>query len=158
MMRTMIKISEIPFDPNAEQAAFENVSSVAGAIVSFLGKVRGEGGRDPVLALELEHYPGVTERSISEIAARARERWRLDAMLIIHRVGRLEPGEPIVLVCTSAQHRRDAFQAADFLMDYLKTDALFWKKEVRHSGALWVEPRPADYQDRERWSGKEGVR
>ncbi len=145
----MIRVSEQDFDPGTELSAFERSAS-GGAVVSFLGKVRGgEGGK--VRSLVLEHYPGVTERSIAEIEAEARKRWAIDETLIIHRVGALEPGEPIVLVCVSAAHRREAFEAADFLMDYLKTEAMFWKKEVRKDGEAWIEPREADYKDAARW-------
>lgn len=147
----MIRVSEQSFDPGEEFSAFERRAAGAGAVVSFLGKVRGEDGADPVKALYLEHYAGVTEASVAEIADEARRRWKIDTPLIIHRVGRLEPGEPIVLVCASAAHRRDAFDAANFLMDYLKTKALFWKKEIRASGEKWIEPRDEDYRDADRW-------
>ena len=147
----MIRVSEQSFDPGEEFGAFERGAAGAGAVVSFLGKVRGKDGADPVKALYLEHYAGVTEASIAEVADEARRRWKIDASLIIHRVGRLEPGEPIVLVCASAAHRRDAFDAANFLMDYLKTKALFWKKEIRASGEEWIEPRDQDYRDADRW-------
>jgi len=148
----MIRICEDPFEPSEEIRAFEQQANAAGAIVSFLGKVRREEGADPVLTLTLEHFPGVTERSIADIAAKAQEQWCTDDIWILHRVGQLEPGEPIVLVCVSAAHRRDAFAAADFLMDFLKTDALFWKKERRRSGENWIEPRREDYDDAARWT------
>lgn len=147
----MIKVSSDPFDPGAEIKAFEKRADGAGAIVSFLGKVRGAAGGEKVRALYLEHYPGVTEQSIAEIEKQAQERWALDDVLIIHRVGELAPGEAIVLVCVSAAHRREAFEAADYLMDFLKTKAMFWKKEIRDDGDEWIEPRAADYQDAARW-------
>lgn len=148
----MIRVSEGPFDPGGELSAFERQAKNAGAVVGFLGKVRGEDGADSIRMLYLEHYPGVTEASIAEIADEARRRWKIDALSIIHRVGWLEPGAPIVLVCVGAAHRRDAFEAADFLMDYLKTKALFWKKEIRESGETWIEPRDEDYRDAGRWT------
>ena len=147
----MINVASEPFDPGAELSAFEKKASGAGAVVSFVGKVRAIAGGDPVKALYLEYYPGVTERSIGEIEAKARQRWEIEDALIIHRVGALEPGEPIVMVCVASAHRREAFEAADFLMDYLKTEAMFWKKEIRKSGEAWIEPRKEDYKDAARW-------
>jgi molybdopterin synthase catalytic subunit len=105
--------------------------------------------------LYLEHFPGVTEESIAEFERDVRRRWEIEDVLILHRVGRLRPTEPIVLVCVSAAHRRKAFLAADFLMDCLKTQAFFWKKEIRASGEFWVEPRHDDYHDAERWAAPE---
>ena len=150
----MIRVSQQPFAPGAELSAFEKSADGAGAVVSFVGKVRGRAGDSDVAVLHLEHYPGVTERSIADIESKARERWAIGAALIIHRVGDLKPGEPIVMVCVASAHRREAFEAADFLMDYLKTEAMFWKKEIRNDGEAWIEPRDADYKDAERW--KEG--
>lgn len=147
----MIRVSPEPFDPGAELSAFERGAGRAGAVVSFVGKVRGAAGEKNVASLYLEHYPGVTERSIAAIEDEARKRWALLDVLIIHRVGMLAPGEPIVMVCVASAHRREAFEAADFLMDYLKTEAMFWKKEVRDGGEAWIEPRDADYKDAERW-------
>lgn len=152
MTRFVVRIDESPFDPAQELAAFEGVPGEAGAVVAFVGKVRAEAGDNPVRALYLEHYPGVTERLIAEFAAEARKRWTLLDGLIIHRVGELTPGESIVMVCASAAHRREAFEAADFLMDYLKTKALFWKKEIREASDAWIEPREQDYEDAARWS------
>ena len=156
MSRSRIRIDEAPFDPVRELCAFENAAGGgpdAGAVVSFLGKVRREAGENPVRALFLEHYPGMTERSIAGLVAQARARWAIGDCLVIHRVGEMAPGAAIVFVCVSAAHRRAAFEAADFLMDGLKTKALFWKKEVREKGEAWIEPRAEDYQDAERWSG-----
>lgn len=147
----MIRVSEQPFDPGAELSAFERVAKGAGAVVSFLGKVRQEAQGEKVTGLILEHYPGVTEQSIAAIEREAKSRWDIDEVLIVHRVGDLTPGEPIVMVCVSSAHRRDAFEAADFLMDYLKTEAKFWKKEIRESGEEWIEPRDQDYKDAKRW-------
>ncbi len=147
----MVRVLETPFDLNAEIAAFNDRAGAPGAVVTFSGVVRGQAGENAVTALELDHFPGVTERSITEIEAEARARWPVSDIEIIHRVGRLGPEEPIVLVCVAAAHRREAFEAADFLMDYLKTKAMFWKKEHRADGATWIEPRAEDYKDAARW-------
>ncbi|PQA86903.1 molybdenum cofactor biosynthesis protein MoaE [Hyphococcus luteus] len=151
----MIRVCTDPFDPGAELSVFETKAGAAGAVVSFIGKVREAAGDSAVTGLYLEHYPGVTERSIAEIKEEAAKRWAIDDVLIIHRVGELGPGEPIVMVCVAAAHRRDAFEAADFLMDYLKTEAMFWKKEIREDGEAWIEPRDADYKDAARWKDDE---
>lgn len=145
----MIRVLETSFDPNAEIAAFNKRAGAAGAVVTFLGAVRADAGA--VRVLELEHFPGVTEKSITAIENKARTRWPVSDIDIVHRVGRLAPGEPIVLVCVAADHRREAFEAADFLMDYLKTEAMFWKKEIRDDREDWIEPRAADYKDAARW-------
>ncbi len=147
----MIRISKSKFNPGKELSAFEQKTGDAGAVVSFLGRVRGDKTEAAVTALYLEHYPGVTERALDQVEAEARGRWSIDEPLIIHRIGDLKPGEPIVFVCVSARHRREAFEAADFLMDYLKTKALFWKKEIRADGDKWIEPREQDYMDAARW-------
>ncbi|MEM9616994.1 MAG: molybdenum cofactor biosynthesis protein MoaE [Pseudomonadota bacterium] len=147
----MIRISDRAFDPGAELTAFEQNAANAGAIVSFLGRVRGKAGEADVSSLYLEHYAGVTEAMIAECERDVFARWNVDDVLIIHRIGNLNPGEPIVFVCVSAAHRREAFEAADFLMDYLKTKATFWKKEVRDDGEEWIEPRDEDYKDAARW-------
>lgn len=147
----MIRVSDRLFDPATELQGFERAAEGAGAIVSFLGKVRAKANDDDVRALHLEHYPSVTERTIADIEREAHERWEIEHTLIIHRVGEMHPGEPIVLVCVAAAHRRAAFEAADFLMDYLKTEAMFWKKEIRGDGETWIEPREDDYNDAARW-------
>jgi len=143
-------ITDTPFDPAKQIKNFTNASGNAGAIASFIGRVRGESG--DVQTLHLEHYPGVTEAGIESAEQDARTRWQLLDVLIVHRVGTMTPGEPIVLVATAAAHRRAAFEACDYLMDYLKTDAVFWKKQMGRGGSKWIEPRPQDYQDKERWS------
>lgn len=116
----------------------------AGAVVFFVGKVRAESEVDPVLALELEHYPAMTEKSLRALVAEARSRWSLTAVTLVHRVGKLAVGQQIVLVAVSSRHRNEAFLSARFLMDTLKTQAPFWKKEHRPSGAYWVEARAQD--------------
>jgi molybdopterin synthase catalytic subunit len=137
------------FDPLAEAARFAERHRGAGAIVSFLGEVRGEEGS--IEALVLEHYPGFTEKRIEEIADLAKTRWPLVGIRIVHRVGALAPGEPIVFVAAASAHRRAAFETVDFLMDYLKSEAPFWKKEVAGGGAHWVDPREDDAKDKARW-------
>lgn len=119
-----------------------------GAVASFTGLVRGGGG---LRALELEHYPGMTERALEDIVAEARERWPLDGVRIVHRVGKLRPGARIVLALTASRHRRAALEAVDFLMDRLKTRAPFWKREDGPDGARWVEARQSDATAAERW-------
>jgi len=147
----MIRVSAESFDPGAVLKEFERSASEAGAIVSFTGKVRASADGERITSLHLEHYPGVTEASITQIAAQARRRWPIDEPVIVHRTGALAPGEPIMMVCVSAVHRRAAFEAADFLMDYLKTKALFWKKEIRDGEEYWIEPCGDDYKDAARW-------
>lgn len=150
-MRCDIRIAAQVFDPEAEVSTFRQTASQSGAIVSFTGVVRPSGQAGAVSALTLQHYPGMTERGIGEIVAGAADRWPLEAALIIHRVGELAAHEPIVLVATASQHRRAAFEAADFLMDYLKSRALFWKSETGEDGKRWIEPRADDYADAARW-------
>jgi molybdopterin synthase catalytic subunit len=133
------------FDPHALLARFAHPS--AGALASFVGIVRGDG----VMALELEHYPGFTEREIARVEAAALARFDLIDVLIVHRHGKLLPGEAIVLVAALSRHRAAAFDAVRFLMDYLKTDAPFWKREITADGARWIEPREDDRAARAGW-------
>ncbi|RDC72086.1 molybdenum cofactor biosynthesis protein MoaE [Rhodovulum sp. 12E13] len=144
-----IRVQEGPFDLGHEINRFEAALSGAGAVVSFTGLVRDEGGR--LQAMEIEHYPGMTERAVAAIAGEAERRWRLAGCLVIHRHGRLGPGERIMMVATAAPHRADAFAAAEFLMDYLKSRAPFWKKEHGASGETWVAARDADEEALRRW-------
>lgn len=131
----------------------EKISPVqeAGGVVSFQGYVRLAGERGELLAMELEHYPGMTEQALQAIVEEAGRRWSLLAATVIHRVGRLSPGDLIVLVTTAAIHRAPAFEAAEFIMDYLKTRAPFWKKEVTATGEHWVEARERDELAAGRW-------
>jgi len=145
----MIRLAEDPFEPGDLLAGFCRGRAEVGAVASFTGIARAEAGATAVL--ELEAYPGFTEAKIGEIAEAARERFALADLLILHRVGRIAPGEPIVFVATAARHRREAFEACDFLMDYLKSRAPFWKKEHGPAGARWIEPRPEDHADVSRW-------
>jgi molybdopterin synthase catalytic subunit len=122
-----------------------------GAMVTFVGLVREFGEDASIQSMTLEHYPGMTEQALTEIAEKAGQRWSLNATTIIHRVGTLNAGDQIVVVATASQHRRDAFEAAEFIMDYLKTDAPFWKKEHTSNGDRWVEQRYSDVSSSERW-------
>ncbi len=146
----MIRVQREDFDLAAEMAALTRGRD-SGAVVSFTGLVRGGSGRDAISAMTLEHYPGMTEKALEAIEREAHARWPLDASLIIHRHGRLEPGENIVLVITCSAHRRDAFEAAEYLMDWLKTKAPFWKLEEGPDGARWVDARESDEQATKRW-------
>lgn len=148
----MIRVQTTPFDPHAETAAFQHGRGEAGALASFIGTVRESAHGAEVSALELEAYPGFTEKQIALIEADARTRFDVIDTLIIHRYGRMEPGEAIVLVAALSKHRREALQAVDYLMDRLKTEAPFWKKELRPEGAVWIEPRADDREAHARWS------
>jgi molybdopterin synthase catalytic subunit len=145
-----IEVREAPFDPGAVLNAFIARASGAGAIVSFTGITR-DVARGDLQTMEIEHYPGMTERALEQIRAQAVDRFTLTDALIIHRFGRLAPGETIMMVATAAPHRRDAFEAADFLMDYLKSRAPFWKREVTDRGAEWVAAKDDDEAALTRW-------
>lgn len=145
-----IRIQLEPFDPGAETNAFLAATEGAGAAVTFTGLVRSRPG-EPVSALTLECYPELARNQLAEIIAAAQARFDLLATTVIHRYGTLRPGEPIVQVMTLSAHRQAAFQAAEFLMDYLKTDAPFWKQEATPTGARWVEARTEDDAARARW-------
>jgi molybdopterin synthase catalytic subunit len=141
-----------PFDPAEELAAFTAACPDAGGIVSFLGQVRAaEGGGQGVEALELRHYGPLTLPAMQDLGARVAGRWDLDGLLILHRSGTMLPGDPIVLVAAAARHRRDAFAAADFAMDHLKSESWFWKREKTGGTWRWIEPREQDFEDIARW-------
>lgn len=142
-------VQEQAFDAGAELNAFTAGVAGAGAVVSFTGIVRDAGGT--LKAMEIEHYPGMTEAAISAIMEEARLRWHLTEALVIHRHGTLLPGAPIMMVATASSHRVAAFEAAEFLMDYLKSRAPFWKKEVGHDGATWVAAKDEDETALTRW-------
>ena len=144
-----LSVQTAPFDPGAELARFGKGRADVGAVVSFTGMVRDDTGR--MTALELEHYPGMTERAIRAIMQQATERWHLADAIVIHRHGRLSVGEQIMMVATAARHRRDAFEAAEFLMDYLKSRAPFWKKEHGPEGTTWVAAKDSDEDALKRW-------
>ena len=140
------------FDAAAEAAALRNGRTDIGAIVTFTGVCRGTEAGEPVAAITLEHYPEMAQAEISRHVAEAERRWPLMGVSVVHRYGRIEPGDNIVLVVTAAAHRQDAFAAAEFLMDYLKTRAPFWKREERPSGSAWVEARETDDRAAARWT------
>jgi molybdopterin synthase catalytic subunit len=148
-----IRVQRDPFDLNDETRRLTMGRTDVGAVVAFTGWCRDEAGA--LAALELEHYPGMAEEEIARIAAEAGERWPLLGLTIVHRYGRILPGEPIVLVLAASEHRHAAFEAASFLMDYLKTRAPFWKKEHRTDGAdeNWLEARERDDEAAQRWRG-----
>jgi molybdopterin synthase catalytic subunit len=143
-----VVVQSAPFDLGAEVAGFTAGASGAGAVVSFTGIVRPDGG---LTGMEIEHYPGMTEKAISGLVDEAMARWGLIDALVIHRHGTLTPGETIMMVATAAPHRADAFAAAEFLMDYLKSRAPFWKKESRNGGATWVAAKDEDEAALRRW-------
>ncbi|MFC3059848.1 molybdenum cofactor biosynthesis protein MoaE [Paenirhodobacter populi] len=142
-----IAVQSAPFDSAAELAGFGGAG--AGAIVTFTGIVRNDSGE--MQALELEHYPGMTERAMTAIAEEAVARWSLTDVLVIHRYGRFAVGEQIMMVATAARHRKAAFEAAEFLMDYLKSRAPFWKKEIGPTGENWIAAKEADEDALKRW-------
>lgn len=146
----MIRLSETSIRPDALAVEFAARASGAGAIASFTGIVRKENERE-VAALFLDHAGAITEREIERAAAHARSRWPLIELAIVHRIGSVKAGEPVVFVATAAAHRRAAIEACDFLVDFLKTDAPFWKKEISRNGERWIEPTEKDYADRSRW-------
>lgn len=148
-----VRVQAEPFDYGAECAGFgrdpEGGGRDVGAVVTFLGVVRDDSGR--LARMEIEHYPGMTEKAIAAIAEEARRRWSLADVLVIHRYGALAPGEAIMMVATAARHRVAAFEAAEFLMDYLKSRAPFWKKETGPDGATWVAAKDEDEEALARW-------
>ncbi len=147
----MIRVQQEDFDVGAEMAALAQGKTGIGGIVAFVGLVRDLGGDGQMSALTLEHYPGMTERQLENIDAQAHLRWPLTASLIIHRYGRLTPGEQIVLVLTASAHRDAAFDANRFLIDWLKTKAPFWKSEVTATGSDWVKAQAGDDAAAARW-------
>ena len=147
----MIRVQLQDFNIGAEIDALTRGRTDVGAVVSFAGLVRADADGDSLKSMTLEHFPGMTERELARIEGEARVRWSLLDVAIIHRFGELLPGDRIVLVIAISQHRGDAFEAASFLMDYLKTRAPFWKRELRASGDRWVDPRDGDDAAAARW-------
>lgn len=147
----MIKVQREDFDIGAEIAALTDGNTAIGGLASFVGLVRDLADDQKISAMTLEHYPGMTEKKLAEVEAEARERWPLDASLIIHRYGRLEPGDRIVLVVTASAHRTAALESCQFLIDWLKTSAPFWKLEETPDGGQWVDARDTDKAAAERW-------
>jgi len=146
-----VRIQPGNFDVGAEIAQLQGNDRGIGAIASFVGIVRDVNEGDRVSEMTLEHYPGMTEKAIEAIIAQARSRWQISDALVVHRIGTLKPAEPIVLVIVASAHRGDAFAACEFIMDYLKTRAPFWKKEQSATGPRWVEARSTDDIAAERW-------
>jgi molybdopterin synthase catalytic subunit len=146
-----VRIQADDFDAGAEMAAMRNGNPAIGGIASFVGVVRNANEGDAVSEMTLEHYPGMTEKSIEEIVQQARGRWNVIDALVVHRIGTLKPTDQIVLVIVASAHRGDAFAACEFIMDYLKTRAPFWKKERTPEGARWVDARATDDIAAERW-------
>ena len=145
-----ISVQEQSFDLGAETSSFAAGHKDMGAIVTFTGIVR-DLPDDPLIAMEIEHYPGMTEAALTEIAQTAMDRWSLGDALVIHRHGRLVPGEMIMMVATASKHRKDAFEAAEYLMDYLKSRAPFWKREITAEGKAWVASKSEDEDLLTRW-------
>jgi len=148
----IIRVQHEDFDTAKLQRELVAGRNDVGAIASFIGLVRDLAG-DPLQQMTLEHYPGMTEKALEDIAARAAERWQVLDLAIIHRVGALKPADQIVLVMVASAHRGDAFAACEFIMDYLKTEAPFWKKETSDHGEKWVEARKSDIFARKKWDG-----
>ncbi|WP_300753689.1 molybdenum cofactor biosynthesis protein MoaE [Janthinobacterium sp.] len=149
-----VRIQQADFDLSQEIANLRAGNPKVGAVVGFVGTVRDMNDGLDVAAMELEHYPGMTEKAIEAIMAQAGTRWPLAGALVIHRVGPLKPQEQIVLVAVSAAHRGEAFAACEFIIDYLKTEAPFWKKEDTPAGARWVDARVSDEAALSKWSKK----
>ena len=146
-----VSVQRDDFDPGAETAALSQGRCDVGGVATFVGLVRAANEGSGVFAMTLEHYPGMTERALEEIADEACARWHLLGVRVIHRYGRLEPGERIVFVGVAAAHRGEAFAACEFIMDYLKTRAPFWKREETPEGARWVDARESDDSAAARW-------
>ncbi|HIC82635.1 MAG TPA: molybdenum cofactor biosynthesis protein MoaE [Kiloniellaceae bacterium] len=147
----MIRVQEQDFDVGAELARLTEGNTAIGGPAVFVGLVRDMAGGSGISAMTLEHYPAMTEKMLAEIEAEAQARWPLEASLIIHRYGRLEPGDQIVMVAAASAHREAAFEACQFLMDWLKTKAPFWKLEETDQGAQWVDARSSDDAAAARW-------
>jgi molybdopterin synthase catalytic subunit len=146
-----IRVQTQDFDVGLEISQLRNARKDTGAVVSFIGQVRDVNEGDAVSQLTLEHYPGMTEKALEAIVRQAKSRWDIFDAIVIHRVGTLQPTDQIVLVAVSGAHRGEAFKACEFIMDYLKTEAPFWKKEVTKTGERWVEAKLTDDTARERW-------
>jgi molybdopterin synthase catalytic subunit len=151
-MGASVRVQETDFDTGAELDALTRGRTDVGALASFVGLVRDRNDGSSVQGMSLEHYPGMTEKALEDICAQAASRWRIIDALVIHRVGALRPGDRIVLVGVTSAHRGDAFEACEFIMDFLKTRAPFWKREETPQGARWVEARESDDAAASRWS------
>jgi molybdopterin synthase catalytic subunit len=149
--RLSVAVQQEDFDLGREYQSLLAQDRGIGAVVAFVGTVRDLNLADDVVALELEHYPGMTEKSLSKILEAAAQRWSLQGARITHRIGKMYPGDQIVLVLTASAHRGDAYEANNFIMDYLKTEAPFWKKEWTPEGPRWIEARDSDDKAAARW-------
>ena len=149
----IVRIQAEDFDAGREVEALTKDRRDVGAVASFIGLVRDMNDGHAIDGMTLEHYPGMTEKALAEVCREARERWKILDTLVIHRIGPLAPGDRIVLVGVSSAHRSDAFEACEFIMDYLKTRAPFWKKEATPEGERWVEARESDDTAAQRWKG-----
>jgi molybdopterin synthase catalytic subunit len=156
MMQTTVRLQREDFDAAAEQAALTRGRTDIGAVVTFTGICRGAEAGEPIAALILEHYPGMAEDEIGRHVEEAKSRWPLQGVTVVHRYGRIAPGENIVFVATASSHREAAFAAAEFLMDYLKTRAPFWKQVESKSGTAWVDAKGADDAAAARWAKTSG--
>ncbi len=150
----MIRVQKGDFDPNEEIDLITRGNSKIGAIGSFIGLVRAEDSENPITSLSLEHYKGMTEKMLSNIEKEANNRWKLESSLIIHRVGKLRVGERIVLVVTASAHRAAALESCNFLIDWLKTKAPFWKYEQKITGGKWVDARLEDEKSTKKWNSQ----
>lgn len=150
-MSISIKVQSEPFDPDAESRQVRAGNPSVGGVVTFLGLMRDLNEGDNVSHMTLEHYPGMTEKALQQIAEEAMQRWDLAAINVVHRVGELLPEDPIVLVAVASRHRGEAFRGCEFVIDYLKSRAPFWKKEQTASGERWVDARDSDQQAEARW-------
>jgi len=151
LTKITVRVQEADFSLEDEYHAVIEGNAGAGAVVSFVGLVRDFNDGRNVTGLKLEHYPGMTEKALNDIVQQASQRWQLQAATVIHRVGQLSLAEQIVLVVVASAHRGDAFDACEFIMDYLKTKAPFWKKETTEDGELWVEAKSADQDKADKW-------
>lgn len=151
-MAADVRLLAAAFDPATEIATFTAGHPGAGGVVSFIGQVRADDGADAVEALELRHYGPLTLPAMEDLAAGVLGRWDLEGLMILHRTGAMAPGDPIVLVAAASRHRREAFAAADFAMDHLKSQSWFWKREKVGGAWRWIEPREQDFQDIARWA------
>lgn len=147
-----VKVQHEDFDAQTVVERLCNGRADIGAVVTFVGRVRDSAQSESISALELEHYPGMTEKALQDIVEQAHQRWQLQGASIIHRVGKLQPAEQIVMVAVASPHRGEAFQACEFMIDFLKTRAPFWKKEYTEQGAHWVDARESDDTALSRWN------
>lgn len=154
-MSSRIKVSADPFDVCTEIARIRADNASIGGVVSFLGLMRDFNDGTNVDSMVLEHYPGMTERALEQIADQAMSRWSLEGIRVVHRVGEVLPKDPIVLVAVASSHRGEAFRACEYIIDYLKTGAPFWKKENTRDGSRWVAARTSDMEAQERWQGSD---